>query len=161
MNPGGSAKDRLAHYIIQEAEKKGLLKKGDTIIEATAGSTGISLALLGKARGYDVQLFLPDNVSSEKVEFLKMLGAKLEIVPIVPMNVPTNFMHMAYEHSLVTPHTYYVDQFNNENNYYAHYHHTAPEIWRQAAGKVDGLVLASGTGGTLAGKKSEVASIFD
>ncbi|GAM29314.1 hypothetical protein SAMD00019534_124900 [Acytostelium subglobosum LB1] len=126
MNPGGSPKDRVAKGIILDAEKSGLLKPGHTtIVEATAGSTGISLTMFGKARGYNVELYIPDNVSKEKVDLLEMLGAKIN--------------------------TFYANQFDNVSNFNAHFYGTAKEIWQQTNGNIDGFVCAAGTGGTVAG----------
>eukprot|EP01112_Ceratiomyxa_fruticulosa_P019194 TRINITY_DN6247_c0_g1_i2.p1 TRINITY_DN6247_c0_g1~~TRINITY_DN6247_c0_g1_i2.p1 ORF type:complete len:312 (+),score=48.97 TRINITY_DN6247_c0_g1_i2:454-1389(+) len=153
MNPGGSIKDRVAKNIIHRAEMEGFIQphSGYTIVEATAGSTGISLALLARQRGYNVELFIPDNVSKEKVNMLSTLGASIQIVPIVPMSVPTHFMHCAYQRCLKDPKAFYANQFDNLSNFEAHYHGTGPEIWSQTSGKVDGIVMGSGTGGTIAG----------
>ncbi|KYQ92504.1 cysteine synthase [Tieghemostelium lacteum] len=156
MNPGGSPKDRVAKEIILEGERKGLLKKGCTIVEATAGSTGISLTMLGKSRGYQVELFIPDNVSQEKVDLLETFGANVKIVPIVGMNNANHFMHCAYQKCLGDPQYYYANQFDNLANFNSHYLGTAPEIWEQTGQgrNIDGFVCAAGTGGTLAGISS-------
>ncbi|KAM9990202.1 hypothetical protein ACTFIY_006247 [Dictyostelium cf. discoideum] len=159
MNPGGSPKDRVAREIILDGEKKGLLKKGSTIVEATAGSTGISLTMLGKSRGYNVQLFIPDNVSKEKVELLEMLGAETKIVPIVGMNNANHFMHCAYQRCLGDDMSFYANQFDNLSNFNAHYNGTAKEIWEQTKGDVDGFVAAAGTGGTVAGISSYLKEV--
>ncbi|EFA74642.1 cysteine synthase [Heterostelium album PN500] len=152
MNPGGSPKDRVAKSIILDGEKQGKLIAGKTtIVEATAGSTGISLAMFGKSRGYNVELYIPDNVSKEKVDLLEMLGAKINIVPIVGMNNASHFMHCAYQRCLVDKSTFYANQFDNISNFNAHFYGTAKEIWQQTNGKIDGFVCAAGTGGTLGG----------
>eukprot|EP01132_Coremiostelium_polycephalum_P006216 gene6216-7741_t len=151
MNPGGSPKDRVARSIILDAEAKGLLKPGSTIVEATAGSTGISLAMLGKSRGYNVELYIPDNVSKEKVELLEMLGAKVKIVPVVQMNNANHFMHCAFQRCLGDDMALYANQFDNLSNFNSHFNGTGPEIWNQTNGKIDGFVSAAGTGGTVAG----------
>jgi len=158
MNPGGSAKDRVAKAMILDAEEQGLLKPGSTIVEATAGSTGISLTMLGKSRGYNVELFIPDNVSKEKVELLEMLGANTKIVPIVGMNNANHFMHCAYQRCLGDKDTFYANQFDNLSNFNAHYHTTAPEIYQQVKGDIDAFVGAAGTGGTIAGISSYLKS---
>ncbi|EGC36858.1 cysteine synthase [Dictyostelium purpureum] len=150
MNPGGSPKDRVAKSIILDGEKSGLLKEGSTIVEATAGSTGISLTMLGKSRGYNVQLFIPDNVSKEKVELWKLL--------IVGMNNANHFMHCAYQRCLGDSTAFYANQFDNLSNFSAHYTGTGPEIWKQTRGDIDGFIAAAGTGGTVAGISSYLKS---
>ncbi|EGG15587.1 cysteine synthase [Cavenderia fasciculata] len=153
MNPGGSPKDRVAKSIILDAEKRGLLKPGvSTIVEATAGSTGISLVTFAKKRGYNVELYIPDNVSKEKIELLEMLGAKTNIVPIVGMNNANHFMHCAYQRCLVDENAFYANQFDNLSNFNAHFYGTAKEIWEQTSGgHIDAFICGAGTGGTIAG----------
>ncbi|KAF2078336.1 hypothetical protein CYY_000320 [Polysphondylium violaceum] len=158
MNPGGSAKDRVAKSMILDAEEQGLLRPGSTIVEATAGSTGISLTMLGKSRGYNVELFVPDNVSKEKVELLETLGAKTKIVPVVGMNNAHHFMHCAYQRCLGDKDVFYANQFDNLSNFNAHYQTTAPEIYQQVKGDIDAFVGAAGTGGTIAGISSFLKS---
>src|SRR4030088_1675211 len=156
MNPGGSVKDRAGLYIILDAEKRGLLKRGGLIVEGTAGNTGIGLALVGNARGYRTLIVIPDTQSQEKKDMLRLCGAELGEVPAVPYSNPNNYQHigarMAQELRQSEPNgVIFADQWNNLDNRKAHYVSTGPEIWQQTDGKVDGFICAIGTGGTLAG----------
>jgi cysteine synthase A len=150
MNPGGSVKDRAALGMIEDAETKGLLKKGGTIIEATAGNTGIGLALIGNIKGYKVKLFVPSNQSKEKVDTLRGMGAEVILIPPAPYPSPENYRIIAGEVAKKEG-AYFINQFENEANYLAHYRTTGPEIWEQTDRKVTGFACAIGSGGTLAG----------
>jgi len=150
MNPGGSVKDRAGLYIIADAEKRGVLKPGGTIVEGTAGNTGIGLTLVGNARGYRCIIVMPETQSQEKIDFLRMIGADLRLVPAKPYRDQGNYVHvsrrMAEEVGGV-----WANQFDNVANREGHRVSTGPEIWQQTGGQVDAFTCACGTGGTLAG----------
>ncbi|EGZ09703.1 hypothetical protein PHYSODRAFT_318314 [Phytophthora sojae] len=151
-NPSGSIKDRVAKSLILDAEERGLLKPGGTIIEATGGSTGVSLALLGASRGYKTLLTMPDITAKEKVQMMKTMGAEVHILPTTSMSDKENhFFHVARRLAETTPNAYCPNQFNNVANMRAHYEGTAPEIWQQVGGEIDGFVTSAGTSGTIAG----------
>jgi cysteine synthase A len=150
MNPGGSVKDRAAYGIITDAEQQGLLKPGATIIEGTAGNTGIGLALIGHARGYKTVIIIPDNQSPEKISLLRTLGAEVTAVPEKPYRDPANYNHIARRLAEERG-WFWANQFDNTANRQAHYRSTGPEIWQQTKGQVNAFVAAVGTGGTLAG----------
>jgi cysteine synthase A len=150
MNPGGSVKDRAAYGIITDAEKRGLLKPGATIIEGTAGNTGIGLAIIGHARGYKTVMVIPTNQSPEKIHLLRTLGAEVMAVPDKPYRDPQNYNHIARRMAEERG-WFWANQFDNTANRQAHYHSTGPEIWRQTSGQINVFVAAVGTGGTLAG----------
>jgi cysteine synthase A len=150
MNPGGSVKDRAAYGIITDAEQRGLLKPGATIIEGTAGNTGIGLALIGNARGYKTVIVIPDNQSPEKISLLRTLGAEVIAVPEKPYRDPANYNHIARRLAEERD-WFWANQFDNTANRQAHYRSTGPEIWQQTKGQVTAFVAAVGTGGTLAG----------
>jgi cysteine synthase A len=150
MNPGGSVKDRTAHSIITEAEAAGKLKPGDTIIEGTAGNTGIGLAVVGLAKGYQTVIVIPETQSPEKIQLLQALGAKVITVPEKPFSDPENYNRQAERLALENG-WFWADQFDNTNNRLAHYRTTGPEIWEQTSGEVTAFVSSVGTGGTLAG----------
>ncbi|KAI0633520.1 cysteine synthase [Trametes polyzona] len=151
QNPGGSVKDRAALGVITDAEKRGLLKPGGTVVEGTAGNTGIGLAHVCRARGYRCVIFMPNTQSQEKIDLLRMLGAEVYPVPAVAYENPKNYNHQAREFAATLPNAIWTDQFDNTANADAHYRTTGPEIWAQTAGAVDAFVCATGTGGTLAG----------
>jgi len=150
MNPGGSVKDRAALGIIEDAEARGLLRPGDTIVEGTAGNTGIGLTVIGHARGYHSVIVIPENQSREKIDLLLMLGAEVLTVPEKPYSNPGNYNHVA-RRMAEDKGWFWANQFDNTANRFAHYRTTGPEIWEQTAGEVTGFVSAVGTGGTLAG----------
>jgi len=159
MNPGQSVKDRPAKQMILEAEKRGKVKPGGLVVEATAGNTGIGLALVAGARGYRSLIVIPDTQSQEKKDMLRLCGAELVEVPAVPYSNPNNYQHvgrrLADELRRKEPNgVLFADQWNNLDNRKAHYVSTGPEIWEQTGGKVDGFICAIGTGGTLAGVSS-------
>jgi cysteine synthase len=150
LNPGGSVKDRAGLYLILDAEKRGALKPGGTIVEGTAGNTGIGLALVGNARGYRTVIVIPETQSKEKKDMLRLCGAELREVPAVPFKDPNNYVHVA-ERLAKEMGAFYANQWDNTANCDGHYASTGPEIWRQTDGRVDGFTCAIGTGGTLAG----------
>jgi cysteine synthase len=156
QNPGGSVKDRAALAIVEDAERRGALQPGGTIVEATAGNTGIGLALVGNARGYRTVIVIPRTQSQEKKDMLRLCGAVLHEVPAVPYKDPNHYLHVAArlaEHLARTEPrgAVWAQQFDNVANREGHRRTTGPEIWEQTAGKVDGFICAVGTGGTLAG----------
>jgi len=151
LNPGGSVKDRAALYIIQDAEAKGLLKPGGTVVEGTAGNTGIGLAHICNAKGYKCLIFIPDTQSQEKIDALKTLGAEVRAVPAVPYKDPNNYVKLSGRIAAEMENAIWANQFDNLANRRSHYETTGREIWEQTDGKVDAWVTATGTGGTLAG----------
>src|SRR5579863_6744385 len=151
MNPGGSVKDRAARGIVLSAERNGELAPGGTVVEGTAGNTGIGLAHVCNARGYRCVIVMPDNQSAEKYRLLELLGAEVHQVPVVPYSNPNQYQKVAQRLAAALPDAIWSNQFDNTANRDAHYETTGPEIWEQTAGKVDAFVAASGTGGTFAG----------
>ena len=150
LNPGGSVKDRAALYMVLDAEKRGLLRPGGTIVEGTAGNTGIGLALVGNARGYRTVIVIPETQSQEKKDMLRLCGAELREVPAVPYKNPENYVHVS-ERLAKQMNAFWANQWDNTANREGHLRSTGPEIWRQTGGKLDGFTCAIGTGGTLAG----------
>ncbi len=156
MNPGGSVKDRAALAIVKDAEARGLLRPGGTIVEGTAGNTGIGLALVANARGYKTVIVIPETQTQEKKDMLRLCGADLRQVPAKPYRDPDNYVkysgRLAEEINAREPAgAIWANQFDNIANRQGHYETTGPEIWRQTDGKVDGFICAVGSGGTLAG----------
>ena len=151
LNPGGSVKDRAALYIIQDAEEKGLLKPGGTVVEGTAGNTGIGLAHVCNAKGYKCLVVIPDTQSQEKIDALRTLGAEVRTVPAVPYKDPNNYVRLSGRLAAEMENAIWANQFDNLANRRSHYETTGPEIWQQTDGKVDAWVTSTGTGGTLAG----------
>ena len=151
MNPGGSVKDRAALWMVREAEKNGSLKPGGTVVEGTAGNTGIGLVHVCNDRGYDTIIYMPDNQSQEKVDILRTLGAEVRVVPTVPYKDDNNFQKQAGRYAATLDNAVWANQFDNTANRLAHYESTGPEIWAQTDGTVDAFTCAVGTGGTLAG----------
>ena len=156
LNPGQSVKDRAALYIIKDAVAKGLLKPGGTIVEGTAGNTGIGLALVGASMGFRTVIVIPETQSQEKKDMLRLAGAELVQVPAAPYSNPNNYVRysgrLAAELAKTEPNgAIWANQFDNTANRQAHIETTAPEIWEQTGGKVDGFICAVGSGGTLAG----------
>src|SRR6266853_4909094 len=156
MNPGQSVKDRPARQIILEAEKRGEIKPGGLVVEATAGNTGIGLALVASARGYRTLIVIPETQSQEKKDMLRLCGAELIEVPVLPYANPNNYQRvgkrLADQLRKSEPNgVLFADQWNNLDNAKAHYESTGPEIWQQTGGKIDGFICSVGTGGTLAG----------
>ncbi|MEB3290417.1 MAG: cysteine synthase A [Leptolyngbya sp.] len=151
LNPGGSVKDRAALYIIEDAEKKGLLKPGGTVVEGTAGNTGIGLAHICNAKGYRCLIVIPETQSQEKIDLLRTLGAEVRTVPAVPYRDPNNYVKLSGRLAEELDNAIWANQFDNLANRQAHYATTGPEIWQQTEGTVDAWVAATGTGGTYAG----------
>ena len=156
MNPGQSVKDRAALYIIRDAERRGLLRPGGLIVEGTAGNTGIGLAVVASALGYRTTIVIPRTQSQEKKDAIRLLGAELVEVDAVPYSNPANYVRysgrLAQERAATEPNgAIWANQFDNVANRQAHVETTAPEIWEQTEGRVDGFVCAVGSGGTLAG----------
>jgi cysteine synthase A len=151
MNPGGSVKDRAALYLIGMAEKEGLIRSGGTIVEGTAGNTGIGLAHICNSKGYKLVIYMPNTQSQEKIDLLRMLGAEVHPVPAVPITDPQHYTFQARDHAKKLTNAVWTNQFDNVHNRLAHYETTGPEIYHQTNGKLDAFVCATGTGGTLAG----------
>lgn len=156
LNPGQSVKDRAALFIIRDAERRGLLRPGGTIVEGTAGNTGIGLALIGASLGYRTVIVIPETQSEEKKEMIRVAGATLVEVPAVPYRNPNNYVKYSSRLATALAETepggaIWANQFDNVANRQAHVETTAPEIWEQTGGKVDGFICAVGSGGTLAG----------
>ncbi|OMH81420.1 Cysteine synthase [Zancudomyces culisetae] len=161
MNPGGSVKDRAALYVVKDAEDKGLLKPGGTVVEGTAGNTGIGLAHVCRDRGYKCVIYMPNTQSAEKINLLKMLGkykprlaissADVRPVPAVAYEHPDNYNHQAKRYAEATEGAIWTNQFDNTANRQAHILTTGPEIVDQTGGKIDGFTCSTGTGGTFAG----------
>ena len=151
LNPGGSVKDRAALYIVRDAEARGTLKPGGTVVEGTAGNTGIGLAHICSARGYRCLIIIPETQSPEKMDLLKVLGAEVRPVRAVPYRDPDNYVKLAGRVAAEMENAIWANQFDNVVNRQAHYETTGPEIWRETDGRVDAFVCATGTGGTLAG----------
>jgi cysteine synthase A len=150
-NPGASVKDRAALWIVRDAEGRGELKPGGTVVEGTAGNTGIGLALVANALGYKTVIVMPDNQSREKMDTLRALGAQLVTVPPTKFADPNHFVHTSRRLAEETPGAVWANQFDNVANRKAHIESTAPEIWEQMGGRIDGFTCAAGTGGTIAG----------
>jgi cysteine synthase len=150
-NPGASVKDRAALYIVNDAEAQGTLAPGGTIVEGTAGNTGIGLALVANAKGYRTIIVMPETQSREKMDTLRALGAELVLVPAAPYSNPGHFVHTSRRIAEETPNAVWANQFDNIANRKAHIYGTAEEIWTQMDGRIDGFTCAAGTGGTIAG----------
>ena len=150
-NPGASVKDRAALWIVRDAEARGLLAPGGTIVEGTAGNTGIGLALVANALGYKTVIVMPETQSREKMDTLRALRAELVLVPAAPFSNPGHFVHTSRRLAEETEGAIWANQFDNIANRRAHVESTAPELWQQLEGRIDGFTCAAGTGGTLAG----------
>ncbi|APG59446.1 PLP-dependent cysteine synthase family protein [Christiangramia salexigens] len=152
FNPGHSTKDRIALYIIEEAERKGILKPGDTIIETTSGNTGFSIAMVSIIKGYECILAVSSKSSKDKIDMLKTMGAKVYVCPAnVPADDPRSYYQVARRLHQEIKGSVYINQYFNELNMDAHFNSTGPEIWKQTEGKITHLVACSGTGGTISG----------
>lgn len=151
MNPGGSVKDRAALFILEKAEERGQIRAGATIVEGSAGNTGIGLAHICRAKGYKCVIYMPNTQSPQKMETLRLLGAEVHPVPVVPFEDPENFNHQAKRHAESLENAYYTNQFENLDNRQTHIEMTAPEIWNQLNGKIDAFTCSSGSGGTWSG----------
>jgi len=152
LNPGGSVKDRVGLAMIEDAEKKGLIKPGSTIIEPTSGNTGMGLAIAAAVKGYKLIFTMPDKMSEEKQSVLMAFGATVIITPtVVPQDSPENYIRVAERLAKETPNSFMPNQYRNKANPRVHYETTGPEIWRQTDGGVDVFVCGMGTGGTISG----------
>lgn len=152
FNPGHSSKDRIALYIIEQAEKQGILKPGDTIIETTSGNTGFSIAMVSILKGYECILAVSSKSSADKIDMLKTMGAKVYVCPAhVSADDPRSYYEVAKKLHNEIKGSVYINQYFNELNIDAHYHTTGPEIWNQTNGTITHLVACSGTGGTISG----------
>lgn len=152
FNPGQSQKDRIALHIVENAEKKGILKPGSTIVETTSGNTGFSLAMIAMVKGYKCKLAVSNKSSKDKIDGLRAMGAEVFVCPAnVPPDHPNSYYEVAKRIHKETPNSVYINQYFNELNIDAHYHSTGQEIWEQTEGKITHLVVASGTGGTISG----------
>jgi cysteine synthase A len=151
MNPGGSVKDRAARAIVLDAERRGELRPGGTVVEGTAGNTGIGLAHVCNSRGYRCVIVMPDNQSPEKYALIEALGAEVRRVKAVPYSDPNHYQKTAGRLAQELPNAIWANQFDNTANRRAHVETTGPEIWEQTGGRIDAFVSASGTGGTVAG----------
>jgi cysteine synthase A len=160
QNPGGSIKDRAALRMVTDAISSGQLKPGMTIVEGTAGNTGIGLSLVARSLGYNSLVVMPKGQAKEKERMVELYGGTLHLVDPCPFSNPKHFYHTAKQIAKDNPNSYWwADQFENLSNYAAHFDGTGPEIWQQAANKIDYLVAAAGTGGTIAGTSSYLKSM--
>lgn len=151
MNPGGSVKDRAARGLVEDAERRGELGPGGTVVDGTAGNTGIGLAHVCRARGYRCLIVMPDNQSADKYDTIRALGAELEVVKAVPYADPNHYQKVAPRRAAEIPGAFWANQFDNVANRDAHVATTGPEIWEDTDGRLDAFVTSSGTGGTIAG----------
>jgi cysteine synthase A len=161
MNPGGSIKDRAALYVVKDAEERGLLKAGGTVVEGTAGNTGIGLAHVCRSKGYKLVIYMPNTQSQGKIDLLRLLGAEVYPVPAVAFDNPENYNHQAKRHADRLDNAVWTNQFDNVANRRAHIETTGPEIWHQTKGKVDAFTCATGTAGTLAGVTRYLKTVSD
>lgn len=152
LNPAGSIKDRMALFMIEDAERRGLLKPGGTIVENSSGNTGAALAMIAAIKGYRCIITMPDKMSQEKQDLMRAFGATVVVTPTdVPAESPESYYSTARRIAKETPGAFYPDQYNNPQNIEAHYQTTGPEIWEQSEGDIDIFVCGIGTGGTLSG----------
>ncbi len=152
LNPSGSVKDRIVAYIINDAERKELLKPGGTIVENTSGNTGAATAMIAAIKGYRAILTMPDKVSKEKQDALKAYGAEVVVTPTsAPPDSPEHYVNTAIRIAEETPNSFRINQYDNQKNPEAHYHSTGPEIWDQTQGHIDYFVASASTGGTISG----------
>ena len=154
QNPGGSIKDRAALQMVQDAIVEGKLTQGMTIVEGTAGNTGIGLALVAKALGFKMLVVMPKGQAPEKAQMITLFDAELKLVDACPFANPDHFYHTAKRLGEASSDYWWADQFENTSNFSAHYRNTGPEIWQQTLGKIDALVSVAGTGGTIAGNSA-------
>lgn len=161
QNPGGSVKDRAALYVVKNAEEQGLLRAGGTVVEGTAGNTGIGLAHVCRSRGYTLVIYMPNTQSQGKVDLLRLLGAEVYPVPAVPFDNPQNYNHQARRHAESLDNAVWTNQFDNTANRRGHIETTGPEIWAQTQGNLDAFTCSTGTGGTLAGVTRYLKEVSD
>jgi len=161
QNPGGSVKDRAALFVVKDAEEKGLLKPGGTVVEGTAGNTGIGLAHVCRSKGYKLVIYMPNTQSQGKIDLLRLLGAEVYPVPAVAFDNPQNYNHQARRHAESLDNAVWTNQFDNIANRQAHIETTGPEIWAQTGGKIDAFTCATGTGGTFAGTTRYLKSVSE
>ncbi|KAK9474500.1 tryptophan synthase beta subunit-like PLP-dependent enzyme [Dipodascopsis tothii] len=161
MNPGGSVKDRAALFVIEDAERRGLIGPGATIVEGTAGNTGIGLAHICRAKGYKCVIYMPNTQSQGKIDLLRLLGAEVYPVPAVAFDNPDNYNHQAKRHAERLENAVWTNQFDNTANRQAHIETTGPEIWAQTGGKIDGFTCSTGTGGSFAGTTRYLKTVSD
>lgn len=163
MNPGGSVKDRAALFVVKDAEERGLITEGGTVVEGTAGNTGIGLAHVCRAKGYNCVIYMPNTQSQEKIDLLRSLGADVRPVPAVPFTDPANYNHQAKRYAQSIPNAVWTNQFDNIANRRAHIETTGPEIWAQTANgsNLDAFTCSTGTGGTLAGVTRFLKEVSD
>ena len=161
QNPGGSVKDRAALYVVKDAEERGLLRPGGTVVEGTAGNTGIGLAHVCRSKGYKLVIYMPNTQSQGKIDLLRLLGAEVFPVPAVAYDNRENYNHQAKRHAERMENAVWTNQFDNVANRRAHVETTGPEIWAQTAGKVDAFTCATGTAGTLAGVTRYLKTVSD
>lgn len=161
MNPGGSVKDRAALYVVKDAEEKGLIKPGGTVVEGTAGNTGIGLAHVCRSKGYKCVIYMPNTQSQGKIDLLRLLGAEVFPVPAVAFENPENYNHQAKRHAEKLENAVWTNQFDNTANRRAHIETTGPELWAQAGGVLDAFTCSTGTGGTLAGITRYLKEVSD
>ncbi|OBT57748.1 cysteine synthase [Pseudogymnoascus sp. 24MN13] len=159
MNPGGSVKDRAALLEVQDAEERGLLAPGGTVVEGTAGNTGIGLAHVCRSKGYKLVIYMPNTQSQGKIDLLRLLGAEVYPVPAVAFDNPENYNHQAKRHADRLENAVWTNQFDNVANRRAHVETTGPEIWAQTGGKIDAFTCSTGTGGTLAGTTAYLKAV--
>ena len=152
LNPGGSIKDRSALFMIEDAEKRGLLKPGGTIVEASSGNQGIAIAMIGAVKGYDVVITIPDRTSIEKIGTLRSYGANVIVCPDTDnLNDPAGYHAKAHEITKNTPNSFMPNQYHNKLNPLAHYSTTGPEVWEQTNGKITHFIVGAGSCGTISG----------
>ncbi|KAG8466246.1 hypothetical protein KFE25_002002 [Diacronema lutheri] len=151
LNPGGSIKDRVAWRAVLDAERAGTLRPGGTVVEGTSGSTGISLAVVARARGYSCHLVVPDDMSANKLQLIRALGVTVEVVKPASIVNDDHYVNRARAHAARLPNAVFIDQFESASNFAAHAQTTGPEIWEQCGGRLDAFVMSAGTGGTIAG----------
>lgn len=161
QNPGGSVKDRAALYVVKDAEERGQLRPGGTVVEGTAGNTGIGLAHVCRSKGYNLVIYMPNTQSQGKIDLLRLLGAEVYPVPAVPFENPENYNHQAKRHAERLDNAVWTNQFDNTANRQAHIETTGPEIWAQTEGKIDAFTCASGTAGTIAGVTRYLKKVSD
>jgi cysteine synthase A len=161
QNPGGSVKDRAALFVVEDAERKGLIKPGGTVVEGTAGNTGIGLAHVCRSKGYKLVIYMPNTQSQGKIDLLRLLGAEVYPVPAVAFDNPENYNHQAKRHADRLDNAVWTNQFDNTANRQAHIETTGPEIWHQTGGKIDAFTCASGTAGTIAGVTRYLKTVSD